>query len=100
MLIFQLNPCLFSESLNCAMSVSFSVRDAEARGFYHWLSIVVSSRDLTQLAASWPFLLRNIQTIISWLQDKAVQVGKCYSYSRCADKRISDTTLNVPQVDL
>uniref|UniRef100_A0A1B6KXM4 Folliculin n=1 Tax=Graphocephala atropunctata TaxID=36148 RepID=A0A1B6KXM4_9HEMI len=70
----ELNPCVFSEPPNCALSVSFSVRDAKARGFYHWLSIVVSSRDLALLAASWPFLARNIHTIVNWLQDKATQV--------------------------
>lgn len=70
----QLNPCLFSELPNCALSISFCVRDAMARGFYHWLSIVVSGRDLAMLAACWPFLSRNIQTIISWLQESASQV--------------------------
>lgn len=70
----QLNPCLFSEPPNCALSISFCVRDAMARGFYHWLSIVVSGRDLAMLAACWPFLSRNIQTIISWLQESASQV--------------------------
>uniref|UniRef100_A0A1B6JB42 Folliculin n=1 Tax=Homalodisca liturata TaxID=320908 RepID=A0A1B6JB42_9HEMI len=70
----ELNPCVFCEPPNCALSISFSVRDAKARGFYHWLSIVVSSRDLALLASSWPFLSHNIQLIVNWLQDKATEV--------------------------
>ncbi|XP_054279270.1 folliculin-like [Macrosteles quadrilineatus] len=70
----EVNPCVFCEPPNCALSISFSVRDAQARGFYHWLSIVISSRDLTFLASCWPFLSKQVQHIVTWLQDRAVQV--------------------------
>ncbi|XP_054287918.1 folliculin-like [Macrosteles quadrilineatus] len=70
----EVNPCVFCEPPSCALSISFSVRDAQARGFYHWLSIVISSRDLTFLASCWPFLSKQVQHIVTWLQDRAVQV--------------------------
>ncbi|XP_075225495.1 folliculin isoform X2 [Lycorma delicatula] len=70
----EVNPCLFSEKENCAMSISFSVRDAMSRGFYRWFSIVITMRDLTLLAASWQFLYHVINVIISQIKDKALQV--------------------------
>lgn len=73
-LCFQVNPCVFSEPTNSALSISFSVRDAMARGFYRWFSIVISSRDLALLVASWPFLNKATQFIITHIQDKAIQV--------------------------
>lgn len=70
----EVNPCVFSEPTNSALSISFSVRDAMARGFYRWFSIVISSRDLPLLVASWPFLNKATQFIITHIQDKAIQV--------------------------
>lgn len=70
----EVNPCVFSEPTNSALSISFSVRDAMARGFYRWFSIVISTRDLQLLVASWPFLNKATQFIITHIQDKATQV--------------------------
>ncbi|RZF33497.1 hypothetical protein LSTR_LSTR010153 [Laodelphax striatellus] len=70
----EVNPCLFSERENCCLSLSFSVRDAMARGFYRWFSIVITMRDLALLSGLWQFLHRFVNTVIKIIQERALQV--------------------------
>lgn len=55
--------------------MAFSIKDAQGRGFRRNYSICVLSLDALMLLQSWPFLTKNIQTIISELQEMASKVN-------------------------
>ncbi|KAK7868145.1 hypothetical protein R5R35_003021 [Gryllus longicercus] len=53
------------------LSYTFFLKDAQARGFHRWFSVVILMRDKLFLLNSWPFLVDNLNLIISGLQTKA-----------------------------
>lgn len=53
------------------LSHTFFLKDAQARGFHRWFSIVILMRDKLFLLNSWPFFVENLKNIISELQSKA-----------------------------
>ncbi|XP_059482325.1 folliculin [Neocloeon triangulifer] len=68
-------PVFFGDSdRGHVLSVAFSIRDAQGRGFQRNYSICVLAVDAPMLLQSWPFLTKNIQTIISELQEMAIKV--------------------------
>ncbi|KAJ9591168.1 hypothetical protein L9F63_002285 [Diploptera punctata] len=56
------------------LSYTFFLKDAQARGYQRWFSITVLMKDKFFLLNSWPFLVENIERIISELQAKATVV--------------------------
>ncbi|XP_021928434.1 folliculin isoform X2 [Zootermopsis nevadensis] len=56
------------------LSYTFFLKDAQARGFHRWFSVIILMRDKFFLLNSWPFLEENIQTLVSALQAKATEV--------------------------
>ncbi|CAG2059473.1 unnamed protein product [Timema podura] len=65
-------PLYFGDKLRGhVLSHTFSLKDAQARGFQRWFSIIVLMKDKYFLLNSWPFLVDNITTIITELQERA-----------------------------
>ncbi|XP_065345255.1 folliculin [Cloeon dipterum] len=56
------------------LSMAFSVKDAQGRGFQRNFSICVLAVDALMLLQSWPFLVKHLQTIITELQNLAWKV--------------------------
>ncbi|XP_062515890.1 folliculin-like isoform X3 [Corticium candelabrum] len=52
-------------------SYTFFLRDRQARGLQRWYSIIIVTMDKVFLINSWSFLVKNCQTVIEDLQDKA-----------------------------
>ena len=68
-------PVFFGDEIRGhVLSYTFFLKDAQARGFHRWFSISVIMRDKFFLLNSWPFLVENIQTLVSTLQAKAAEV--------------------------
>jgi len=68
-------PVFFGDEIRGhVLSYTFFLKDAQARGFHRWFSISVIMRDKFFLLNSWPFLVENIQTLVSALQAKAAEV--------------------------
>lgn len=71
-------PVFFGDEIRGhVLSYTFFLKDAQARGFHRWFSISVIMRDKFFLLNSWPFLVENIQTLVSALQAKAAEVYEC-----------------------
>jgi len=68
-------PVFFGDEIRGhVLSYTFFLKDAQARGFHRWFSISVIMRDKFFLLNSWPFLVENIQTLVSALKAKAAEV--------------------------
>ncbi|XP_071966013.1 folliculin-like isoform X2 [Antedon mediterranea] len=55
-------------------SYTFFIKDSKARGFQRFYSIIVVMMDRIYLLNSWPFIVKNVRTLIGELQTKAVKV--------------------------
>lgn len=53
------------------LSHTFTLKDAQARGFRRWCSFIVFMRDKQFLLNMWPFLVDNLREVIRELQDYA-----------------------------
>ncbi|XP_066592727.1 folliculin isoform X2 [Prorops nasuta] len=53
------------------LSHTFTLKDAQARGFRRWCSFIVFMRDKQFLLNMWPFLIDNLKEVIKELQDFA-----------------------------
>ncbi|KYQ59824.1 Folliculin [Trachymyrmex zeteki] len=53
------------------LSHTFTLKDAQARGFRRWCSFIVFMRDKQFLLNMWPFLIDNLKEVIRELQDFA-----------------------------
>ncbi|XP_017795617.1 PREDICTED: uncharacterized protein LOC108577040 [Habropoda laboriosa] len=53
------------------LSHTFTLKDAQARGFRKWCSFIVFMRDKQFLLNMWPFLVDNLKEVIRELQDFA-----------------------------
>ncbi|XP_031826521.1 folliculin [Nomia melanderi] len=53
------------------LSHTFTLKDAQARGFRRWCSFIVFMRDKQFLLNMWPFLVDNLKEVIRELQDFA-----------------------------
>ncbi|XP_012257206.2 folliculin [Athalia rosae] len=51
------------------LSQTFTLKDAQARGFKRWCSFIVFMRDKQFLLNMWPFLVDNLRELIRELQD-------------------------------
>ncbi|XP_071557157.1 folliculin isoform X2 [Temnothorax nylanderi] len=51
------------------LSHTFTLKDAQARGFRRWCSFIVFMRDKQFLLNMWPFLIDNLREVIRELQD-------------------------------
>lgn len=51
------------------LSQTFTLKDAQARGFKRWCSFIVFMRDKQFLLNMWPFLVDNLREVIRELQD-------------------------------
>lgn len=57
------------------LSNTFFLKDAQARGFHRWYSIIVLMKDKHFLLNSWPFFQKYINQVVEKLQTKANQVN-------------------------
>ncbi|XP_063243550.1 folliculin [Bacillus rossius redtenbacheri] len=64
----------FGDDRGYVLSHTFSLKDAEARGFKRWFSIIMVMKDKYFLLSCWPFLVRNMRDMISELQRIASEV--------------------------
>lgn len=56
------------------LSNTFFLKDAQARGFHRWYSVVVFMKDKHLLLNSWSFFEKHINQMVARLQKKADQV--------------------------
>ncbi|XP_066990996.2 triokinase/FMN cyclase, partial [Anabrus simplex] len=55
-------------------SHTFFLKDAQARGFHRWFSILILMRDKLFLLNSWPFLVEHLKNLVTELQAKSTKV--------------------------
>lgn len=58
------------------ISHTFFLKDAQARGFQRWYSIIVFMNDKYLLLNSWPFFQNNLKLLVNNLQSRAGEVGQ------------------------
>lgn len=75
------------------LSHTFTLKDAQARGFRRWCSFIVFMRDKQFLLNMWPFLIDNLKEVIKELQDFA---EKRYNVeeAECPQRAMRLTTAN------
>nr|CAD7262379.1 unnamed protein product [Timema shepardi] len=89
-------PLYFGDKLRGhVLSHTFSLKDAQARGFQRWFSIIVLMKDKYFLLNSWPFLVDNITTIITELQERANKAHE-EEQSACPQRAFRLLTVNSP----
>nr|CAD7404508.1 unnamed protein product [Timema poppensis] len=89
-------PLYFGDKLRGhVLSHTFSLKDAQARGFQRWFSIIVLMKDKYFLLNSWPFLVDNITTIITELQERASKAHE-EEQSACPQRAFRLLTVNSP----
>ncbi|XP_020290798.1 folliculin [Pseudomyrmex gracilis] len=75
------------------LSHTFTLKDAQARGFRRWCSFIVFMRDKQFLLNMWPFLIDNLKEVIKELQDFAEKRYKAEE-AECPQKTMRLTTAN------
>ncbi|XP_053995100.1 uncharacterized protein LOC128885211 [Hylaeus volcanicus] len=75
------------------LSHTFTLKDAQARGFRRWCSFIVFMRDKQFLLNMWPFLVDNLKEVIRELQDFAEKKYNAEE-AECPQRIVRLTTAN------
>ncbi|KAL6430538.1 hypothetical protein ACFW04_007850 [Cataglyphis niger] len=75
------------------LSHTFTLKDAQARGFRRWCSFIVFMRDKQFLLNMWPFLIDNLKEVIKELQDFAEKKYNAEE-AECPQRAMRLTTAN------
>lgn len=75
------------------LSHTFTLKDAQARGFRRWCSFIVFMRDKQFLLNMWPFLVDNLKEVIRELQDLAEKRYNAEE-AECPQRIVRLTTAN------
>lgn len=75
------------------LSHTFTLKDAQARGFRRWCSFIVFMRDKQFLLNMWPFLIDNLKEVIRELQDYAERKYNIEE-AECPQRTMRLTTVN------
>ncbi|XP_014602087.1 PREDICTED: folliculin isoform X3 [Polistes canadensis] len=75
------------------LSRTFTLKDAQARGFRRWCSFIVFMRDKQFLLNMWPFLIDNLREVIRELQDCAERKYNIEE-AECPQRTMRLTTAN------
>ncbi|CAL7935788.1 unnamed protein product [Xylocopa violacea] len=75
------------------LSHTFTLKDAQARGFRKWCSFIVFMRDKQFLLNMWPFLVDNLKEVIRELQDFAEKKYNAEE-AECPQRIVRLTTAN------
>ncbi|XP_072757656.1 folliculin [Anoplolepis gracilipes] len=75
------------------LSHTFTLKDAQARGFRRWCSFIVFMRDKQFLLNMWPFLIDNLKEVIKELQDFAEKRYNAEE-AECPQRAMRLTTAN------
>ncbi|CAL1686205.1 unnamed protein product [Lasius platythorax] len=75
------------------LSHTFTLKDAQARGFRRWCSFIVFMRDKQFLLNMWPFLIDNLKEVIRELQDFAEKRYNAEE-AECPQRAMRLTTAN------